>query len=163
MGGDEAGFVPRSDFDELSNLCRELLLEQKQLRRKLEEKEERDRLAQQFDHRRQHVGVSAKPRRNSMESQRPTGLGAPSARENGIGRRSSGARPLQGQASNSTIHGERQCGVGPRRDSKAKPAVAFGSTVPRMGIGSKVERPRVGNGSSQVRDEPLCPFDKCVS
>lgn len=147
---DTVDLVPRSDFEELTNLCRELLLEQKELRRKLEEREERGRPAD-HSNQQQKIRATSKPRRGSIGSQKPAGLGSSSARGDGVGRRTSAAAALPGQAANSRMQGERQWGNVARRDPRVKPGVAFGSSVPRMEVRSKVERPRLGVSSSQVR------------
>lgn len=158
---DEVDLVPRSDFEELTSLCRELLLEQRELRRKLEEREERGRLGDHSNQQQQTRGTS-KPRRGSMGLQKPVGSGGSSARGDGVGRKTSGARSLPGQATKSRIQGERQWGNVARRDPGVKPGVAFGSSVPRMKMGSKVEQPRVGFGSSQVTGG-VSHLTKCVT
>lgn len=64
-GGARDDVVPRADFDELSNLCRDLLLEQKDLRRKLEEREERERLAERR-HNQDHDKIQQQQKRQQQ-------------------------------------------------------------------------------------------------
>lgn len=136
----EVDVVPRSDFDELSSLCRDLLLEQKELRRKLEEREERDRLAEQTQPQR------SKPRRASAGSQKTTAAVANASDRGDGSRRRISLQLVHGQM----MQEEWERGHGLRRDRFVKPGVAFGSTVPRTPLGSKEERPRVDSGQKQV-------------
>lgn len=129
--------VPRADFDELSDLCRDLLLEQKELRRKLEEREEREMLAEQA---RRNEHPHGEPRRGGVG---PNARGAVPA--NGNGRRSS--RQVTGSIRRAQCDRAREIGV--RRD-KTKQGVAFGSTLPRMEQTHVGDRPRATAGSKQV-------------
>lgn len=116
--------VPRADFDELSSLCRELLLEQKQLRKRLEESEQRSsrfcgRAEQQSSHRRKS-GTSA-----------GTSTGTSQATANpfvrGQGRAAHQQRRV-GDVGDGQAHSHH--GRGPRRQGAgSKAGVAFGSTV----------------------------------
>lgn len=127
--------VSRADFDELSNLCRDLLLEQKKLRRKLEEREEGKHRSQRRneDYR---IGES---RRKGLGPARPGGRSGWDVRQRGV----------QGETRVKGI-GMRESGI--RRDSRDKPRVAFGSTVPRSGSGQPrpEDRPLATASSAQV-------------
>ena len=144
--------VPRADFDELSSLCRDLLHEQKQLRQRLEEREERERLAaersaqqeeatrehrqQQQDSQQQQRGV---PRRGGGRSLTNQGTACSSS---GEGRRRAPSS-VRGSA-NAHAHAQRQ-----DQRPKPKPGVAFGSSRPRM-PGPTVDKPRVSAISKPV-------------
>lgn len=145
----EMDMVPRSDFDELTKLCRELLLEQKNLRQKLGEVEERNRF---IEHLQQQQSEQAHVRRKSLSVvKRSKDHVAQHVRGTNVrdqqGRRRS--LPLQGKATLSQREG--QVGAALRRDPRAKPNVAFGSTVPRMERRRQVDMPLSGRDlSSQV-------------
>eukprot|EP00752_Nemacystus_decipiens_P010618 g9456.t1 len=140
--------VPRADFDELSSLCRDLLHEQKQLRQKLEEREERERLAveraaQQEEATRQHRQQQQQrgiPRRGGGRSLANQGT-ASSSGGGGDGRRWG---PLLARESKNAY--------ALRQDQrpKPKPGVAFGSSRPRM-PGPTVDKPRASGGGHDRR------------
>lgn len=136
--------VPRADFDELSSLCRDLLHEQKQLRQRLEEREERERLAaerssQQEEARRQRQQQRGAPRRGGGRSLANQGTSSSSISSDGRGRVPTSVRE-------SAL----------RRDQrpKPKPGVAFGSSRPRM-PGPTVDKPRVAANPKPVSEEPM--------
>lgn len=139
--------VPRRDFDELSNLCRDLLLEQKRLRGRLEEREEREQLAEQEGQqelsRRQQQ--SRLPREALRGGRGFSKLGGAAA---GGGDR----RPRASQAPSpaSRVQGKSARDSAVRRDAKSKPSVAFGSTVSRLEQTRPVEKPRSAAGSITV-------------
>lgn len=117
--------VARADFDELTRLCRELLLEQRELRRKLEERDERDRQAQlsrREQARMPRSGLLA-ARQRSFNST-PEAGGVSTRVQHGGRRRVPSVQP-------SRISGGRNVGNVGHRGAGAKPGVAFGSTVPR--------------------------------
>lgn len=146
--------VPRADFDELSNLCRDLLLEQKELRRKLEDREERDRLAAEIP----REEMTRRPKKHQdKEHQQQRGI----PRSGGAGGRPSGGTTsrsgdrIRRTQSLSGSEASRMQGVNnpstPRRERKPIPksGVAFGSTRSRM-PSPTVEKPRVPPVSSSI-------------
>lgn len=151
VGGARNDVVPRTDFDELSDLCRDLLLERKELRRKLEDREERERLAERGHQ--QGVEKKQQQQQNGHSHRKPfrgvTGSKTVIAASASVeGRR---RLPHLPALPSSRVQGGRRAQEnGPRRDSKAKPDVAFGSTVSRMGEPRKAETPLGRTGSNQV-------------
>ncbi|CAM9698727.1 unnamed protein product [Laminaria digitata] len=137
--------VPRRDFDELSNLCRDLLLEQKRLRSKLEEREEREQRAeqvrQQESDRRQEQ--TRHPRETLRGGRGGVNLGGVVAAG---GDRRTRASHAPSPAPRAQGKNARENTV--RRDGKAKPSVAFGSTVSRLEQTRPVEKPRSAAGSN---------------
>lgn len=123
--------VSRADFDELSNLCRDLLLEQKKLRRKLEEREEELYRSQQGN------GEIGESRRRGLGDARPGAGSGWDVRKRGV----------RGETRVKGI-GMRESGM--RRNSRDKPRVAFGSTVPRSGQPRPEDRPLATSSSAQV-------------
>eukprot|EP00903_Cladosiphon_okamuranus_P009417 g8981.t1 len=132
--------VPRADFDELSNLCRDLLHEQKQLRQRLEEREERERLAAERSAQQEEATRQQQQQQQQHRQQR----GGP---RRGGGR----SLPNQGASSSSNSDGRRRVPTSVRESAlrqdqrakpKPKPGVAFGSSRPRM-PGPTVDKPRV--------------------
>lgn len=147
---DHAGpqdLVPRRDFDELSNLCRDLLLEQKRLRGRLEEREEREQLAEQ--ERQQELGRRQQQSRLPREALRG---GRGFSKLGGMAAGGGDRRPRASQAPSpaSRIQGKSARDSAVRRDPKAKPSVAFGSTVSRLEQTRPVEKPRSAAGSIAV-------------
>ncbi|CAB1105145.1 unnamed protein product [Ectocarpus sp. CCAP 1310/34] len=139
--------VPRADFDELSNLCRDLLLEQKELRRKLEDREERDRLAAE----RPREEMTRRPKKHQdREHQHQRGV----ARSGGAGRQPSGGttsrrgdrirrtQTLSGSGASRMQGGSNPSTLSRERKPVPKSGVAFGSTRSRM-PSPTVEKPRV--------------------
>lgn len=127
-----ADSVSRSDFDELTSLCRELLLEQKELRRRLDERETADRPAEESkreqmkEDRRQGARAGSRPRPAVLASQRARSTGAADERR----RRRTRQSPAPAQPSRiRREYGEHD---GLVRNAKVKPTVAFGSRVPRF-------------------------------
>lgn len=143
--------VPRRDFDELSNLCRDLLLEQKRLRGKLEEREEREQLAKQVRHQEadRHQQQVRQARENVRRGKEGAKLGGGAAAG---GNRRSRASQVPSLAFPGQGNNARDSAV--RRDSKAKPSVAFGSTVSRMEKTRPVEKPRSAAGGSNAVSLP---------
>ncbi|CAM9175618.1 unnamed protein product [Hapterophycus canaliculatus] len=155
--GGSSDSVPRADFDELSNLCRDLLLEQKRLRQKLEEREERENLATERSVQRDELARQNRQQEQEMRQQRRM------PRRGGVGARKSGGTnsrigdeklldPSLSGSATSRVQGNFVQKSTVRRDSKPKPksAVAFGSTRSRM-PSHPVEKPRVTSGSkSQI-------------
>lgn len=142
--------VPRADFDELSNLCRDLLLEQKQLRQRLEEHEERAQVAaersaqeQETMRQQQQRGV---PRRGGGRTAPTRGQGKTS---NSDGRQQ--ASSLSGSAA-WRAQGTMVRDNALRHESKPKPkpSVAFGSTRSRM-PSPTAEKPPVAAEPKAVR------------
>lgn len=138
VAGPGDDFVPRADFDELTKLCRDLLLEQKQLRHKLEEREEREEL----DARARQELTRERERQKDYPRGRPRRAGAGSkavgaATAGGDSRRR--APQLPGSSSRVQSNSVRESVL--RRD-KSKPGVAFGSTVSRLEQPRNVDRPR---------------------
>lgn len=149
LGGPGDDVVPRADFDELSNLCRDLLLEQKDLRRKLEEREEKERLADknareselQQQQRSAYAHGGRQPRRAALGSKASD---AAVSNRKGDGRRRS-PQLSTGSASSRVQNNNSGRESTLRHVSKAKSSVAFGSSVPRMEQPRKVDsrdRPR---------------------
>ncbi|CAM9140799.1 unnamed protein product [Ectocarpus sp. 8 AP-2014] len=158
--------VPRADFDELSNLCRDLLLEQKELRRKLEDREERERLAAE----RPREEMNRRPKKHQdREHQHQRGV----ARSGGAGGRPSGGttsrsgdrirrtQSLSGSGASRVQGGSNPSTLRRERKTVPKSGVAFGSTRSRM-PSPTVEKPRVpprgtrGNRDSRVtKSEPI--------
>ncbi|CAM9383451.1 unnamed protein product, partial [Scytosiphon promiscuus] len=150
--------VPRADFDELSSLCRDLLLEQKRLRQKLEEREERESLtaersAQNNKVARQHRKYNHEthqqrqmPRRGRGETRGSGGI--PSTTSDGKWHDPSTSGSAASRMRTDSV---RKSAVG--RDSKIKPksAVAFGSTKSRM-PSSPAGKPRAHQMSRGNRD-----------
>ena len=138
--------VPRADFDELSSLCRDLLHEQKQLRQRLEEREERERLAAERlaqqegatrqQQQQQQCGV---PRRGGGRSLANQATGSSSSS-------SDGRRRAPPSVRESTLRRE-------QRPTKPKPGVAFGSSRPRM-PGPTVDKPRSAAIPKPVSEAP---------
>lgn len=139
--------VPRADFDELSNLCRDLLREQKELRRKLEDREERDRLATE----RPREEMTRRPKKHQdREHQHQRGV----ARSGGAGGRPSGGttsrsgdrirrtQSLSGSGASRMLGGSNPSTLRRERKPVHKSGVAFGSTRSRM-PSPTVEKPRV--------------------
>lgn len=140
--------VPRRDFDELSNLCRDLLLEQKRLRGKLEEREEREQLAEQA--RQQELVRRQQQSRHPREALRG---GRGGSKLGGLAAGGGGdRRPRASQAPSpaSRVQGKIARENAVRRDAKAKPSVAFGSTVSRLEQTRPVEKPRSAASSITV-------------
>ncbi|CAN0476037.1 unnamed protein product [Ectocarpus sp. 12 AP-2014] len=158
--------VPRADFDELSNLCRDLLLEQKELRRKLEDREERDRLATE----RSREEMTRRPKKHQdREHQHQRGV----SRSGGAAGRPSGGTPcrsgdrirrtqsLSGSGASRMLGSSNPSTLRRERKPVPKSGVAFGSTRSRM-PSPTVEKPRVpprgtrGNRDSRVtKSEPI--------
>ncbi|CAM9182411.1 unnamed protein product [Choristocarpus tenellus] len=130
--------VPQAEYDELTTLCRELLLEQKELRRKLEESEMRIRVEEQRRDDGEHIqrqGARCGPAR-------ARGLGMASQNKDrtqaqGRGGGNSAPRQRVNRDHREKEEGRKSTMVG--RDVKTKPGVAFGSTVSRGGGLAKVE------------------------
>lgn len=131
--------VPRADFDELSSLCRELLMEQKVLRRKLEDREERELLAERA---RQEDRPKPRPDRTSNSAGKPSYARAPAPAASGDGRRRPHAMPGSGARAQGRTGGVRGNMFG--GDRTTKPRVAFGSSMSRMGQPQTVARPVSG-------------------
>lgn len=127
-----ADSVSRSDLDELTGLCRELLLEQKELRRRLDERERADRPGEESkrervkEDRRQGARAGGRPRPAMLASHRARSTGAVDARQR---RRT---RPSPAPAQPSRIRREYGEQDGILRNREVKPTVAFGSRVPRF-------------------------------
>lgn len=155
-GGGYSDSVPRADYDELSNLCRDLLLEQKRLRQKLEEREERENLAaerstQQDELSRQHRQEDEeKHQRRRMPRRRGTGTRKSGEVASSIGDGKGRDPSISGSATSRVQSNVIREGT-VRRDDKPnpKPAVAFGSTRSRMPHPS-VPKPRITSGSKSV-------------
>ena len=140
--------VPRRAFNELTNLSRHLLLEQKRLRGKLEEREEREQLAEQarqqeLDRRQQQNRHPRETLRGGRGGSKVGGVAA------GGGDRRPRASPAPSRASR--VQGKSARDNAVRRDAKAKPCVAFGSTVSRLEQTRPVEKPRSAADSTTVR------------
>lgn len=150
QAGDVTDSVPRADFDELSNLCRDLLLEQKQLRQRLEDHEKRVQVTAERDAREEETARQQQqrgiPRRGSGRTTPTRGQGTTS---NGDGRRRA---PLLPGSTASRAQGNKVRDSALRHDNKPKPkpGVAFGSTRSRM-PSPTVEKPRVAAGPKSVR------------
>lgn len=135
--------VSRADFDELSSLCRDLLLEQKQLRQKLEEHKEREQVAAERTEQEDEM----------MRQQQQRGIprrgGGRTVATRGDGRRR--APSLPGSTA-SRVQGNKVRDIALCHDGKPrpKPGVAFGSTKSRM-PSPTAENPRVAAGSKSVR------------
>lgn len=141
LGSVRDDVVPRADFDELSNLCRDLLLEQKKLRRRLEEREEEESRAERLQQRNDDYQIG-ESRRQGLGPARPGAGSGRDVRKRGV------RQGVQGEPRGKGI-GMRESGL--RRDSRDKPKVAFGSTVPRSGQPRPEDnRPLVTASSAQV-------------
>ena len=150
----DADVVSRADFDELSNLCRDLLLEQKHLRRRLEECEEREPRAERMRQRSFRSGTVERG-----ESRRRGSGQVASERESAGGVRRRRVQLVVGEEIRAPGNCVQEAGL--RRD-RSKPGVAFGSTVPRSGQARTADKLRGTIGSTQVRcSAENLTFDEC--
>lgn len=138
--------VPRADFDELSSLCRDLLHEQKQLRQRLEEREERERVAAERTAQQEEATRQHRQQQHDRQQQRGVpcrGGGRTSASQGTASSNGDGRRRVPSVRESAVRHDDHR--------PKPKPSVAFGSTRPRMPTPT-ADRPQVAGNPKPVSE-----------